>query len=1514
MDFEIDNIDDEPIEEIAEEEVADEQVISETIASLPIAEPEQQSLLNDIVVPKKTRKRKPKTETADGEVVVTKRTKKTKKVKEPSDLRYIFRKAMKALDIEKLKKPWMAEKAFRLLDTEEALERWVDGILSDTSRHYTYGNETCPVIAVDTETMGLDTRILVDIQQRPDGGYDLIYEVKIEIAGICLSPDGVEGIYIPINHEKGNNVSREAVRRILQKLFDRSHLVFYNAKFDREVLRLCCGINLRGYPHFEDVQSLAFINDPKADLGDKKQKYTGSSGGLKALSKNVLRDSNGNPIEQIELEEIGRFKASWCPITQQSFCTCTPEERKAASDQGKKHSHVNQYVPFVWVPTNVALWYAAGDAICTWLLWDKMKDLARSRRLPHRIDHELVDSLVFVERQRFLIDVDRHTRTSNWHTRLLDGLNAKLRELALEAGYPEIKTDEGVVLDDDKFNPDSPPQVGKLLYTIKKYEATHFSKKTGNASCDADAIDDLLKEHPEDEFLKTYVKYKGYSALHPSNLRYDPKDNSARIHLRQSTVAGGRLSASGGKFEEDGGFGLNPQGVKKVEPGKMWRVMGQILKPDSIPVEEIEAHEESELHPSCFFEDKEHNKKKAPGIINNHIGLYTGYAICLVPTCTTCKEKFGILIKDGFMDANQTVNLRCLFIAPPGWTFFSVDYSNIEMRAAANCSGEPAFIKEFLEGEGDFHSLTASKVFPEFNDPSTPPGKKKALRDLAKIINFALLYGGTSHAIYLNMKEVDPNITKEDCEKMVNKYWEGVPKFAEFVNAKQFKARTEFICETSTGRVISFLSAMEALRIHAPTAEEKQNLYNYYGIRREAETAKARHDMEAYDELRGKMDALWKDADSGVRNAMEYNKFVGKIQRVAVNAPIQGLCGDFMRIALNRLRMWVENDPEISSIFRLHTSVHDEVDFSVKNEYIPFILPRVTRLMKLRKYHTQMNWMVPIECDAEYGRSWDVDWNTTDPKKPAAWTHVDGMENYIPDEFDPASVMRLIKAITSFEPARVDKVKNWLKDSIHARAYECVKALDKALEKKDAKEVTRVLVAMLQLHEYWTIDHTPDGKEFDASLEKLEAYESRVGLSKADRGVMPEFGYLGAIPLECNVIRPKIEILGEEVLPEQAQITVSETEITAEVQTPQEIKQEVVKAEARDDGEEIVDMAGSYAPSANRLEPVHKFLKSEIMKIAYERAEAHFPQSDGTPGKAWTENDRKRVERAASSPEVYMREREWFALQEFPGILSEKQWNYDTGMVCDLTTYNHGDGGFDFTVVMPDGRTRTINVKCHRLPFNLPIEQGRSHADIYVIGLLREETIDGVEYCWVEWLGCDSYKAILKAAQEGADCPVCRIPRACTKHEGHIGPITDTTGDQGYPDNYNKKTKFLKPMRLLIEDLEQVLPNMPISQKKSHQVEITIGQEPDTITVTGTVVEHPTFEITPEQPPAKPKIYPIQDSIIGNQELKTRLQTALGTGPHTVTVSILGKQYQLTGKALDYVPDEFLKHEELVHA
>lgn len=1046
-----------------------------------------------------------------------KKSPKPKKAKPARDLRTVFRQKLSEITVESIKKPWMSAKSFRLIDTAEALEAWVDNILSDTSRHYEWAGMTQPVVAVDTETTSLDTRIFTNITRKDA---QPCYEVGVEIAGVCMSADGIEGIYVPIFHEKGRNVSRFDAWRILQRLFDKSHLVFYNAKFDREILRITLGLNLRPYPHFEDVQVLKYINDPKADLGDKGM-YSGDSGGLKALSKNVLG------IEQIELDALAKVRAHmW-------------------DEEKQKNTLRDQLVPFTWVPTELALWYAAGDGICTWLLWEQMYKLARSRKLIHHIDHELVDSLTFVERQRFNIDIARQRRTARWHGKKTEGLYKKLQEMAVAAGWAG----------EEPFNPGSPPQLGKLLFGLMGFKS-YRTTDSGNVSTDKETIVELLKAYPDNEFLTTLKKFRDYASLHPENLRYDSRDNSARMYLKQNVVGGGRLSGGGGEFIKDGGFELNPQGVKKLEPDQQWRVYGNVLDPDDVPVDQIELHDEADLHPSCFhmededvvvgyteasitidefgeevttppqpIKEKQKVRKLAVGIINNHIGMYQGYAICCVPTCTTCKDKFGILIPTTSMDANETVNLRCLFIAyRPGWTFGSIDYSNIEVRAAANLSGEPELQKIFLEGDGDHHALTASKVFPGYNDPNSKDYKSKTLRALAKIINFALQYGGSEYTIYESMSKKDPTITRERCKQMVDDYWKGVPKFAEWSAIKRNKARTEFICETATGRVISFESAMKAQHIRKPTPEERKNVSKYYDHNREAKRLAALKDDDSKEQAQRYKDAadkLWKNPESGVRNAIEYNKFLGKIERVSVNAPVQGICGDFMRIALNRIRLWVLSDPGIQQVFRLHGSVHDEIDISIKNEYMPFVLPRLTRLMKLRKYHTKMKWPVPVECDAEYGHSWDVDFNVTDKKHPDAFTKVLGMENYIPDSFDVPTIKNLLKAVLSGDERRITRAKEWLHTSLHPRAYESTASLFKA---KDYKEAKQQLIAVCQLHEYWTIDHTPDDV---TTLENLEAYEARMGLTKESRGDAPECGFLGHIPLDAEVIRPTLELLGD---------------------------------------------------------------------------------------------------------------------------------------------------------------------------------------------------------------------------------------------------------------------------------------------------------------------------------------------------------------------------------------------------
>lgn len=78
---------------------------------------------------------------------------------------------------------------------------------------------------------------------------------------------------------------------------------------------------------------------------------------------------------------------------------------------------------------------------------------------------------------------------------------------------------------------------------------------------------------------------------------------------------------------------------------------------------------------------------------------------------------------------------RACFKAPPGWRFVIADYSGVEMRLAAEISGDPTLIHLF-QNNLDPHSYTASKLLQKPEAQIT-----KAERQQAKPANFGFLYG-----------------------------------------------------------------------------------------------------------------------------------------------------------------------------------------------------------------------------------------------------------------------------------------------------------------------------------------------------------------------------------------------------------------------------------------------------------------------------------------------------------------------------------------------------------------------------------------------------------------------------------------------------------------------------------------------------------------------------------------------------------------------------------------------------
>jgi DNA polymerase-1 len=89
--------------------------------------------------------------------------------------------------------------------------------------------------------------------------------------------------------------------------------------------------------------------------------------------------------------------------------------------------------------------------------------------------------------------------------------------------------------------------------------------------------------------------------------------------------------------------------------------------------------------------------------------------------------------------------IRRAFVAIPGYTLVSIDYSQIELRVAAILSGDEKMIDIFKRAE-DVHTGVAMRVFSVTEAEVT-----KDMRRKAKVINFGILYGMGVNALRGNL-------------------------------------------------------------------------------------------------------------------------------------------------------------------------------------------------------------------------------------------------------------------------------------------------------------------------------------------------------------------------------------------------------------------------------------------------------------------------------------------------------------------------------------------------------------------------------------------------------------------------------------------------------------------------------------------------------------------------------------------------------------------------------------------
>jgi DNA polymerase-1 len=133
--------------------------------------------------------------------------------------------------------------------------------------------------------------------------------------------------------------------------------------------------------------------------------------------------------------------------------------------------------------------------------------------------------------------------------------------------------------------------------------------------------------------------------------------------------------------------------------------------------------------------------------------------------------------------------IRRAFIAAPGHLLLSADYSQIELRLAADMAGIDALKDAFRQGL-DIHAMTASQVFGvpiEGMDPN--------VRRRAKAINFGIIYGISAFGLANQIQ-----VPQAEAAAYIKAYFERFPGIRDYMDRTKLECREKGYVETLFGR------------------------------------------------------------------------------------------------------------------------------------------------------------------------------------------------------------------------------------------------------------------------------------------------------------------------------------------------------------------------------------------------------------------------------------------------------------------------------------------------------------------------------------------------------------------------------------------------------------------------------------------------------------------------------------------------------------------------------------------